>query len=74
MYRKVRGRVYTCDMCGETVTLVAEPHGYGQSYYEFPRGWSGSYRKSGVCLCPRCSEAYKRALGDVDAQGADVDE
>lgn len=65
MYRRAKVRIYECDICGETVMLRPETHGYDMmKAYRLPNGWVGSYRKNGVCLCPRCSKAYETALED----------
>lgn len=62
MYERARARVYTCDFCGRTATVVPEVRGWGVPGYYLPAGWAGSYRKRGVCLCDECAEAYRDAL------------
>lgn len=77
MYERHRARVYVCDICGRSVTLLPERRGYGAPGYYLPNGWTGSHRRRGCCLCPECSEALgearerrerlEEALGDSDA-------
>ena len=63
MYKREFVRVYECDMCGQKVALLPKREGNGPlTSYVFPGGWTGTYRKGGVCLCPRCAKAYKMAL------------
>lgn len=59
MYERHRARVYYCDLCGRSVTLLPEWRGYETPRYWLPKGWTGSYRKRGCCLCPECSEAVR---------------
>jgi hypothetical protein len=59
MYERHKARVYFCDLCGRSVTLLPERRGYGAPGYWLPEGWTGSYRKRGCCLCPECSEAVR---------------
>ncbi|MGN9233703.1 hypothetical protein ACTM8Z_00130 [Atopobiaceae bacterium HCP3S3_D6] len=83
MYERHRARVYYCDLCGRSVTLLPERRGYGAPGYYLPEGWTGSHRRRGCCLCPECSEAVRNAteatkrlnetLGHSDAVVASVD-
>lgn len=58
-YKKARARVYACEVCGRTVTLVPERRGYQPPRYWLPEGWLGGYRKRDVCMCPECSRAIR---------------
>lgn len=68
MYRDERARVYRCQLCGAEATVVARRHGYGKVSWPLPDGWTGSAWRRGSCMCPRCSEAFARALGEVDGR------
>lgn len=58
MYESYRARVYFCDLCDRSVTLLPGRRGYDMHMsYCLPEGWTGSYMKRGCCLCPECSKA-----------------
>ena len=59
MYERHRARVYYCELCDRSVTLLPERRGYGAPGYYLPDGWTGSHRRRGCCLCPECSEAVR---------------
>ena len=69
MYERHRARVYVCDLCGRRVTLLPERRGYGAPGYYMPEGWTGSYRRRGCCLCKKCAEAIRGALGKGGGDG-----
>lgn len=74
MYEMHKARVYFCDLCGRSVTLLPERRGYGASGYYLPEGWTGSHRKRGCCLCPECSKAFRTALMDNEVEYEPVEE
>lgn len=74
MYEMHKARVYFCDLCGRSVTLLPERRGYGAPGYYLPEGWTGSYRKRGCCLCPECSEAFRTALMDNEVEHEPVED
>ena len=57
MYRKAR--VYICDICGcsKEGTLLTSDF---DSWYILPRGWHGSDRRNGVCICRECYAAMEK--------------
>lgn len=66
MYKEKRH--YFCSICGqEDVATVDEIYRhmlYGVSdrilYSNLPKGWKGSHRRNGDCICDKCYRAMQR--------------